>query len=88
MSCRPSSHHIVHHHVYSPVICCDALVLSHHPLKWQRGRAGLPLPFPSAHSEGEGNMAMVTRASPPVDIMAHPEGTIDVPSSHRDMALS
>jgi hypothetical protein len=42
----PSSCRVVRCHAHSAVVHCNIAVSSHHPLEWQRGRAGLPLPFP------------------------------------------
>jgi hypothetical protein len=52
------------------------------------GKGRITVAVPSAHSEGEGNTVTVMRASPPVDVVARPEGTVDVPRSHPDVALS
>jgi hypothetical protein len=58
------------------------------PPKVAEGKGRVTVVIPSAHSEGEGNTAMVTCASPLEDVMARPEGTVDMPRSHRDVALS
>jgi hypothetical protein len=58
------------------------------PPRVAEGKGRVTIAIPSVHSEGEGNTVTVTHVSPLVDVVARPEGTIDMPRSHCDVALS
>jgi hypothetical protein len=77
---------IVHSHITSSIIVCIQLVAP--PPRVAEGKGQVTIAIPSAHSKGEGNMVMVTCASPLVDIVACPEVTVGVPHSHPDVVWS
>jgi hypothetical protein len=78
---------VVHPHVTSSVIVRICCIIAPPP-RVAEGKGRVTVAIPGAHSEGAGNTVTVMCASPPVDVMARLEGTIDVPCSHCNVALN